>query len=887
MRGFVASAFALALTLGAWAQSPPGTVIKGEPVQVAEGISRTVSEIQARELIAYPQNRKMKEEEKVRLTVPEAFAPPRRVLPGLTYPNPNTPPDISTTGGKSRFSIGTTFLGIADSGVTIPPDTHGAVGPTQVCVVSNDRVKFLNKDGSAGPINVTLNSFFSGVGSDVFDPRAKFDRLSNRWYIVAVDGAFTEGSSVLFAVSSGATITNTSSFTFYSIENVAGEWFDYPIIGMDEDAVYVTLNAFTISGGSFTGADVFSIRKSTLPGALNVVKINVGGSDGFSLAPADNDRTSNSAGIIVSAGWSAGGVSRYVRFYTVNSPGTGADNLSLGNFVQLNDYGSIPGTDIVPQKGSANKFQANDDRLGGGTFMRRNPVTGTWTLWGSMNAAFNAAGTAVNGGSQIGVRWFEFDSVDAATPVIRQQGTLLTTDANGKYYWFPSIAANGQGHAVIGSSVADPTDPGSLYGSVNVAARLVGDSLGTLSFNSVGFSGLNTYFKTFGGGENRWGDYSEACIDPTDNQTMWVFQEYANSTIDTWATRVVKVLAPPPATPSTLSPNNANPGDTLNVTVTGTSSSGSAFYDPGAGFTNRIAAALGTGVTVNSVTFNNATSITLNITVAAGATPGARNLKVTNPDGQESSLASAFAVNSGTLSLTSISPTFAAAQSGDTVVQLTGTNFDNTTVGQWNGADRATTFINSTRIDMTVNAADLAFSGSGQIRAVKGMGTTSELTFTINSATFQISPSSVSTIVGTGKGTLSNVLASDNVYYTITGNAQGNGRGYEYVLEGNFALRPVDGTGIGFFFESRVASAVTTGNAVIEVYNWSTGKWQRFSTIAHPTTSDGLQGASGALNSAWVSPTKTLKSRIRVFSNELGPRSQTLFFDRFYVQESY
>ena len=77
----------------------------------------------------------------------------------------------------------------------------------------------------------------------------------------------------------------------------------------------------------------------------------------------------------------------------------------------------------------------------------------------------------------------------------------------------------------------------------------------------------------------------------------------------------------------------------MNVVITGASASGSEFFDPGPdtggpGYSNHIAAAVnGGGVTVNSVTFNSPTSITLNVSTV-GATPGTDNVKVRNPDGQ-------------------------------------------------------------------------------------------------------------------------------------------------------------------------------------------------------------------------------------------------------------
>src|SRR5258705_12590408 len=93
--------------------------------------------------------------------------------------------------------------------------------------------------------------------------------------------------------------------------------------------------------------------------------------------------------------------------------------------------------------------------------------------------------------------------------------------------------------------------------------------------------------------------------------------------------------APPPATLLSATPSAAPAGTTLNVTIDGTSSAGSGFYDPGPGFLNRLSATVsGTGVTVNTVTYTSPTRITLGLTIDPAALTGARTITVTNPDGQ-------------------------------------------------------------------------------------------------------------------------------------------------------------------------------------------------------------------------------------------------------------
>jgi hypothetical protein len=145
---------------------------------------------------------------------------------------------------------------------------------------------------------------------------------------------------------------------------------------------------------------------------------------------------------------------------------------------------------------------------------------------------------------------------------------------------------------------------------------------------------------------NRWGDYSAVAVDPTDDQTMWEFAMYSGGS--SWKTEITKLIAPPPSAVSTVVPNNSNQNTTLNVTVNGTPSSGSEYYDTDAAYPNRLACSFsGTGVTVNSITFNHATpqQIVLNVSVASNAAGGARDLTITNPDGQTVTKVGAFTVN--------------------------------------------------------------------------------------------------------------------------------------------------------------------------------------------------------------------------------------------------
>src|ERR1041384_211824 len=84
-----------------------------------------------------------------------------------------------------------------------------------------------------------------------------------------------------------------------------------------------------------------------------------------------------------------------------------------------------------------------------------------------------------------------------------------------------------------------------------------------------------------GASGRRWGDYSFTVVDPLDDMSGWTIQEY-NQASNSYAVRVGKLLAPPPATPTCSGSPIIFAGPTGNVVINATSSGGSGFYDPGA-----------------------------------------------------------------------------------------------------------------------------------------------------------------------------------------------------------------------------------------------------------------------------------------------------------------
>src|SRR5439155_26156121 len=192
----------------------------------------------------------------------------------------------------------------------VPPDAMGAVGPTQILVVVNGRIRTFTRGGLLdGAIDTTTDSFFNSVrnSSSTTDPRVVFDRLQQRWFIVMINTSTP--NRVLIAVSSSATITSSGSgsFTFYFFQHDrvgttpnsnTGQFADFPSLGVDNNALYIGANIMN-SSDAYQQSSVFVVNKANLLGtpptltvtAFRSVATNVTGGPFAPLGVTNMDST--------------------------------------------------------------------------------------------------------------------------------------------------------------------------------------------------------------------------------------------------------------------------------------------------------------------------------------------------------------------------------------------------------------------------------------------------------------------------------------------------------------------------------------------------------------------------------------------------------------------
>ena len=427
---------------------------------------------------------------------------------------PRTPPNDLQAGGLNggaRIAPGTAFPGITQSPWR-PPDPSIAVGDNHVVETVNMEIAWYQKDGTP-QFQQRLDSsgdpgFLESIGAGgfTFDPKCFYDPYVDRYVMIALEVYRDDREAWITMAVSDDGDPNGLWFKYRMWALVAsGEreyWVDFPGFGFDERGWYVTGNLFALAGGDgpgFLGSIVRSIDK-------------VGPLTGDPVTW--NDRVVNGASYQVAHAPDAGDEVCFVR-------SSGQTRLEVA---RIDDpFGSDPWTadDVaVPEFSS------------GGTAVT--PIgPGLWVVDARIWQAYRRQDRLVashaiksSGSEDVVARWYEIDL--GGTPVLEMSGEIRLGD--GEYTIFPSIAINGDGAI------------GMIYGrtslinhpSVEIAGRVLEDPEGTMSVGREAVAGQTS--PNDGDDLQRWGDYFDCTVDPTDDQTFWAVGEI--QTEDGWQTEI-------------------------------------------------------------------------------------------------------------------------------------------------------------------------------------------------------------------------------------------------------------------------------------------------------------------------------------------------------------
>lgn len=415
------------------------------------------------------------------------------------------------------------FVGLTDTG-WFPPDCASATGPQHVVAAVNASFAIYTKTGAVARAAQSFASWYSNVitSAKIFDPKVIYDQHSNRWFMVTValpsDPAKKES---YFLLSVSQTADPLGRWWNYKLDakldgsTATSNWADYPGLGVDPQAVYLTANMFKFGGG-FQYAKVRVLNKAPLltgsaPTWMDFVNLkNADGGVAFTVQPCHTFGAPQ-VQYLVNSYFTASSTQNRLTLWSITGPPTAP--VLASRTVVTSPYGQPP---IADQKGGGAGLNAGDVRV-------LNAVSRGGSVWCALTTVYNW-GEAV---SRASIHWFQINPVNGS---IVQQGIF---GAKGVHYFYPAVMPDANGNLTMVFCRSGPNE----YASIYFTGRLATDPLGKLQASVLLKAGSGNSQRPDGSGRNRWGDYAGIGCDPVDGKTIWFYSMFAD-TGNKWGTWV-------------------------------------------------------------------------------------------------------------------------------------------------------------------------------------------------------------------------------------------------------------------------------------------------------------------------------------------------------------
>lgn len=364
----------------------------------------------------------------------------------------------------------------------------------------------------------------SVIGTSPFLPPSSLSRLD----IAVINADTQKGAEYLF---------DTTDLANQNCPN--GCFADAPNFGIDNNAVYVSTNEFSLSleSATFQGSELFVLSKVQLVNqgplvrGVEFTQLILGGVPVFGLQPAIN--VSSAGSEYLENSFLAETVQNTLGLWHV----TNDQNIANGVIptisaviIKVENYAfpmlaASTGTGVTTGGITSAAFlNPDDDRM---QQVEGIQDGGNIKLWSALDTAIS-----IQGDSKVrdGVAWFRINPQNAS---VVEQGYVASP---GNYLLYPAILHTSNGTTAIVFTITSPT----LNPS---AANVVSPSIPTHFGSSINIAaqGANPYTTAF----NRWGDYSAAALDLS-GHNIWLATEYVPVQTGTtfflnWGTRMFEV----------------------------------------------------------------------------------------------------------------------------------------------------------------------------------------------------------------------------------------------------------------------------------------------------------------------------------------------------------
>lgn len=432
---------------------------------------------------------------------------------------------------------------------------HGntAVSPADpsLCVGSNHVIQMIN--GSSGARMTIYNKLGAVVVAAQYmdaitgvpglgDPVAIYDQVADRYVLTEFSSS---GNKLVLMVSQ----TNNPTGSWYVYQFTAPEFPDYPKYGVWPNAYICTSNESTnkvyafdrptmLAGAPTAVMIAFSIPGSPAVGFQAAAPVDISGTN---LPPVG---TKPLVMRMTDNGW-GGGLIDALEMWEMNlnfiTPG-------LSTFTQLPTLPTASfSSDLCGYVTLTCIRQPGSQRLDP---IREIIMNRVWYRnFNTHQSIVLSHSVDATGLDQAGVRWYELRRTGLGPWSIYQQSTYAP-DTNSR--WMGTIAINSEGSIGLAYNVSSKN----VFPSFRFTGRKASDPLNTMTEVETQIIGGSTNHTN-----NRWGDYNDMQIDPSDDATFWTTGMYM-PTPAPWSTRIAsfKILyAPLPVSLLSFDGKKVNP----------------------------------------------------------------------------------------------------------------------------------------------------------------------------------------------------------------------------------------------------------------------------------------------------------------------------------------
>jgi len=491
----------LLLSLTMYGQTPPGGApLAPTAVKIPAAVLRTIEQMETDSLIMVAPERPAVEIN--RPTMEPAAYKAAKEQAALAAKAPTQKPAMPASPVDPGLVY--QFEGVNQTTASgwYPPDASGTVGHAHVVQVVNNHIDMYSRPSTLVK-SVSLNTFVGYFTQALFDPNIVYDSRWRRWVFTCP--AFQESAAVqYFFVCVSVDQNPTHGWYIYklNVRNWVGSdnFYDYPHVGFDNDAIQWTANIFPNAGG-FLGADLCTFAKSVVYNGLGGTFWHWGGLNATLMPTVVRDQNVNT--------WLAAAGSPNVSLYALRDSGRLPPALYGPYYVPVVAWTTPPN---AAQPLTTATLDSLDGRFQNHTTQRDN------YLWACHCVAL---------GSWPAIRWYR---IDTSAYTVNQSGTFYASGTS--YDWNPHMTANGT-YAWISWNSSNPS------AGINAQIRYSG-KLNAETYIDGGYAMFTspTYYGT--SGVQRWGDYSQVSLDPLNGASAFIINEKINST-SIWGTRIGQI----------------------------------------------------------------------------------------------------------------------------------------------------------------------------------------------------------------------------------------------------------------------------------------------------------------------------------------------------------